>query len=102
MSTSLEIDFPPEVLLELHVTPEELVQLLKQKSALALFREGRISSGLAARWLGLPRVQFLLQAMTEGAVLGEDSADEARREAALLRSSSRIQHPFWRSAARIA
>jgi hypothetical protein len=84
MSTSLEIDFPPEVLLELHLTPEELARLLKQKSALAFFREGRISSGLAARWVGLPRVQFLLQAMAEGAVFGEDSEDEARREAALL------------------
>ena len=84
MSTHLEIDFPPEVLLELHVTPEGLAGLLKQKSALALFREGRLSSGLAARWVGLPRVRFLLQAMAEGAVLGEDSADEARREAALL------------------
>jgi len=84
MSTSLEIDFPPEVLLELHLTPEELARLLKQKSALAFFREGRLSSGLAARWIGLPRVQFLLQAMAEGAVLGEDSDGEARREAALL------------------
>ena len=48
MSTSLEIDFPPEVLLELHLTPEELARLLKQKCALAFFREGRLSSGLAA------------------------------------------------------
>ena len=30
MSTSHEIDFPPEVLLELHITPEELARLLKQ------------------------------------------------------------------------
>ena len=84
MRTSLEIDVPPEVLLELHLTPEALGQLLKEKSAVALFREGRLSSGLAARWTGLPRVQFLIQAMSEGAVLGEDSAEEARREAGLL------------------
>ena len=69
MSTSLEIDFPPEVLLELHLTPEELARLLKQKCALAFFREGRLSSGLAARWIGMPRVQFLLQAMAEGGSL---------------------------------
>jgi predicted HTH domain antitoxin len=84
MSTHVEIDFLPEILLELHLTPEELAQLLKEKSAMALFREGRISSGLAARWTGLPRAQFLLHAMREGAVIGTDSADEVRRESALL------------------
>jgi hypothetical protein len=84
MSTYVEIEYPPEVLLELHVTPEGLAGLLKQKGALALFREGRLSSGLAARWTGMPRARFLLEAMAAGAVLGEDSADEARRETGLL------------------
>ena len=84
MSTHVEIEYLPEVLLELHTTPEELARLLKEKCASALFREGRISSGLAARWTGLPRAQFLMQAMREGAVIGTDSADEVRRETALL------------------
>jgi predicted HTH domain antitoxin len=84
MNTHLEIECPPEVLLELHCTPEELARLLKEKSAVALFREGRISSSLAARWSGLSRATFLLQAMREGAVLGSDGAEDLRRETALL------------------
>jgi predicted HTH domain antitoxin len=84
MSTTVQIDFPAEVLLELHLGPEELIGVLKEKGAIALFREGRLSSGLASRWIGVPRLQFLLQAMREGALLGEDSAEDVRREAALL------------------
>jgi hypothetical protein len=58
--------------------------LLKEQSAMALFKEGRLSSGMAANWLGVPRAYFLLKVMQEGAVLLEDSADDYRREIALL------------------
>ena len=84
MNTHVEIDFPPELLLELHATPEELAQLLKEKGAVSLFKEGRISSGLAARWVGQSRTEFLMTAMREGAVLGTDSEDDYRRESTLL------------------
>ena len=48
---SITIDCPSEVLLELHVSDDELAALLKETVALELFRKGRLSSGLAARWL---------------------------------------------------
>jgi len=84
MSIMLEIDCPAELLAELHADAEGMRRLLKDKTALALFKEGRLSSGLASRWLGEPRVHFLFRAMQEGAVLGADSEDEVRRELAGL------------------
>ena len=45
---------------------------VKPRAAVALFREGRMSSGVAARWLKVPRVRFLLLAMEK---VGELLAD---------------------------
>ena len=52
---------------------------------MALFREGKLSSGMAARWLGIPRAYFLLKAMKEGgASLLENNEDDFDREISLL------------------
>ena len=52
---------------------------------MALFREGRLSSGMAANWRGIPRAHFLLKAMqTGGANLLEDNDDDFLREISLL------------------
>jgi len=51
------------------VSAEEFRDEVKHRAAVALFREGRVSSGLAARWLKMPRVKFLLLAMQEGGEL---------------------------------
>ncbi|CAK8725165.1 hypothetical protein KKHLCK_16030 [Candidatus Electrothrix laxa] len=56
----------------------------KLEAAIALFRKGKISSGMAAKWLDIPRVTFLLKAMEQGGVLLEDSEDDFRRETKLL------------------
>jgi len=48
-----------------------------------LFREGSISSGVAARWLGVPRAHFPMDAMRHGATLLDDSDDDFRRETSL-------------------
>ncbi|MFA7238793.1 MAG: UPF0175 family protein [Sulfuricellaceae bacterium] len=53
---------------------------INREAAYGLFREGTISSGVAARWLGAPRVHFLLDAMRHGATLLDDSEDDFRRE----------------------
>jgi len=74
---------PPEVLLELHMSPEELAELVKEKAALALFREGSLSSGLAARWVGQPRALFLMKAMAQGARLLDQGQIDYERETAL-------------------
>jgi hypothetical protein len=85
MKQVIEIDCPPEILMGLHLDAKRFADLVKLQSATALFREGKLSSGMAARWCGLPRVHFLLQAMQLGeARLLDDNEDDFARETALL------------------
>jgi len=42
-----------------HMNAEGLADFMKEQTAIALFREGRLSSGMAAAWLGVPRRCFL-------------------------------------------
>lgn len=84
MKNQIQLDCPQELLLSLHMNAEDFAVLIKQQAAVTLFKEGKISSGMAARWLGMPRVTFLLKAMDSGAELLDDSEDDLRRETALL------------------
>lgn len=84
MKSTIEIDCPPEILMGLHLDAKRFAELVKIQSATALFRDGRLSSGMAARWCGVPRVHFLLQAMQAGACLLDDNEDDFARETALL------------------
>lgn len=85
MNNMIQIQCPDELLLSLHMNSEELSELVKWQTALALFRDGKLSSGLAAKWLGVGRVYFLLKALHEGgASLLEDSLDDFNRETSLL------------------
>ncbi|MFB1488173.1 MULTISPECIES: UPF0175 family protein [unclassified Thiocapsa] len=87
MNQTVAIECPAEILVSLHMNAEGLAGFMKEQAAFALFREGRLSSGTAAAWLGIPRVTFLLRAMDVGAVLLEDSADDLARETSLLGES---------------
>jgi hypothetical protein len=80
MRNIVEIECPPELLIGLHTNAEQFAELVKREAAFGLFRDGAISSGVAARWLGVPRATFLLDAMRRGATLLEDSEDDFRRE----------------------
>ena len=85
MKHTIEIDCPPEILMGLHLDAKRFADLVKLQSATALFRECRLSSGMAARWCGVPRVHFLMQAMQlGGARLLDDNDDDFSRETALL------------------
>ncbi len=84
MKNTIEIECPPEILMGLHLDASRFAELIKLQSATALFREGKLSSGMAARWCGVPRVHFLLQAMQAGASLLDDNEDDFARETALL------------------
>ena len=85
MQNTIEIECPQEILLGLHLDADQFADLVKEKAAIALFRDGRLSSGMAASWLGVPRVHFLLNAMqTGGANLLENNEDDFRRETSLL------------------
>jgi len=81
MQKTIEIQCPPEIMLELHLNAEEFADLIRETSAIALFRDGRISSGMAAAWLGIPRVRFLLKAMQDQSVaLLSDTDDDFCKE----------------------
>jgi predicted HTH domain antitoxin len=83
MRNIIEIECPPELLIGLHSNAEQFAERIKREAAYGLFREGSISSGVAARWLGVPRAHFLMDAMRRGATLLEDSDDDFRRETSL-------------------
>ena len=85
MQNTIENECPREILLGLHLDADQFANLVKEQAALALFREGRLSSGMAASWLGVPRAHFLLKAMkTGGANLLENNEDDFLRETSLL------------------
>ncbi|MBF0245504.1 MAG: UPF0175 family protein [Planctomycetes bacterium] len=85
MKHTIEIDCPPEIMMGLHVNASGFADLIRLRAAMALFQEGKLSSGMAARWCNMPRVLFLMQAMhTSGAVLLDDSEDDFLRETVLL------------------
>lgn len=83
MRNIVEIECPPELLIGLRTNAEQFAERVKREAALNLFRDGAISSGAAASWLGVPRTTFLLDAMRHGAVLLDHSADDFRREACI-------------------
>ena len=85
MRNVVEIDFPSEILLGLHLDAEQFARLIKKETAIALFKDGKLSSGMAARWLGVPRVHFLIQAMQEAdATLLQNNEEDFSRETSLL------------------
>lgn len=65
---------------------ETLPGLFKKdvETAFSLYKEGKLSSGTAAAWLKISRVEFLRLAFDAGACLLDDSADDFARETALL------------------
>lgn len=84
MHTSAAIDVPEEVLLSTQMSAEGIGERAKIETALALYREGRLSSGLAAKWVGESRVHFLLRASAAGVSLLGDTRDDFERERHLL------------------
>jgi hypothetical protein len=84
MQQTITIDCPPEILLSLHLNAEGFADYIKEQAAINLFKEGKLSSGTAAVWLGTSRLAFLRLAFDEGAFLLEDSVDDFARETALL------------------
>ena len=84
MQQTITIDCPPEILLSLHLNAEGFADYIKKQAAINLFKEGKLSSGTAAVWLGISRVAFLCLAFDAGAFLLADSADDIARETALL------------------
>lgn len=84
MKNTIQIDCPSEILISLHEDVEHFAKLMKLQTAIFLFKEHKISSGTAAAWLNIERINFLDEAMKAGAVLLDNNADDYRRETSLL------------------
>jgi hypothetical protein len=84
MKQTIEIDLPSELLIGLHTNAEGFSIFIKEQAAISLFKEGKISSGIASNWLNITRLAFLRLASDAGASLLQDSNDDYRRETALL------------------
>lgn len=56
---SLNIEYPPEVLWALQKEPDEFEREARLLLALKLYENSKLSSGLAAKIAGIPRVTFL-------------------------------------------
>lgn len=84
MQRTITIECPPELLIGIHLNAEDFAEYLKKQAAISLFKEGKLSSGSAAAWLGIARTVFLQMAFDAGATLLDDSNDDFQRETALL------------------
>lgn len=87
MNQHIVVNCPPEILIGAHMNAESFARFMMEKTAISLFHEGRLSSGSAAAWLGIPRTTFLMRAMEAGAVLLEDSSDDLTRETSLIQKT---------------
>jgi len=113
MKQIVEIDLPSELLIGLHTNAEgfskflkeqaaislfkdgkissgiasnwlKVSRIVKEQAAISLFKDGKISSGIASNWLKVSRIDFLRVATDAGASLLQDSSDDYRRETSLL------------------
>jgi predicted HTH domain antitoxin len=76
----------PALLLQLGIDQSEVQQRLTEWLVLSLFTEGRISSGKAARLLGIRRTEFLALLRARGIAYIHYTPDELAEEFATLES----------------
>jgi len=55
----VSIEYPDELLVALKFRKEEFASEIKKMSLIKLYELGKISSGMAARVLGLTRIEFI-------------------------------------------
>jgi predicted HTH domain antitoxin len=85
----LSISYPPEVLWALQEEPDEFEAEARLILALTLYERGKLSSGLAARLAGVPRVTFLFLLGQHGLSPFGETADELEQDLANARRASR-------------
>jgi predicted HTH domain antitoxin len=76
---TLSIPYPPEILWALQKEPGEFETEARLLLALKLYETGKLSTGLAARLAGVPRVTFLFLLGQHGlSPFGEEPGEIAR------------------------
>ena len=76
-------NIPRETLFALKGSTEEIGDMLRMASAVKLYEMGRISSGIAARLAGVPRVVFLAKLADYGVDTFQLSEEELQRQTRL-------------------
>ena len=89
--TTLQIEYPEELLDQADQTKEELERLAREALLVRLYALGQLSSGQAARALGITRWAFLDLLSRYNVSYFDDSQDVAA-EAQLAIEASRFQH----------
>ena len=84
MKNTIQFECPQEILVGLHCDAEQFSKYVQLEAAIALFKAGKISSGMAAKWLDIPRIHFLTNAFKAGAQLLDDNEDDLNREMNVL------------------
>jgi len=72
----LTIEYPPDVLWALQKNPDEFASEARLLLALKLYETGRLSTGLAARLAGVPRITFIFLLGQYGLSPFGETADE--------------------------
>ncbi|HSK81488.1 MAG TPA: UPF0175 family protein [Thermoanaerobaculia bacterium] len=89
--SKLNISYPPEVLWALQQEPEQFEEEARLLLALKLYETGKLSSGLAARLAGVPRVTFLFLLGQHGLSPFGEEPDDIERDLANARQARRPQ-----------
>jgi len=81
-------DIPRETLFALKGSTEDVGAMLRMASAVKLYEIGKLSSGVAARLAGVPRVVFLSRLADYGVDTFQLSEEELQRQARLSEKDS--------------
>lgn len=84
----LTIEYPPDVLWALQKKPDEFEAEARLVLALKLYETGRLSTGLAARLAGVPRITFLFLLGQYGLSPFGETADELDEDVNHARQAS--------------
>ena len=85
MSATFEVQIPTE-LLSYGFQPDDIQNQVTEWLVLSLFKDGRVSSGKAARLLGLTRIEFLALLRRRGMAYIDFSPAELAEEFAAAKS----------------
>ena len=87
----LKIEYPPEVLWALQQSADEFEAEARLLLAIKIYETGKLSSGLAARLAGVPRVTFMFLLGRYGLSPFGEAADELERDLDDARRASHCQ-----------
>ena len=76
----VQIDLDDELVAVLEEVGRPAKESVRELIVLELYREGLISSGKAAEFIGLPRAEFIKRAGQQGIPYFQMSSEELRRE----------------------